>query len=139
MSTTPTRPQVEGAPENAAPATAVFVVLRGLLGALAGGAIGLFLFQWLARNGFYAMMIPGALLGLGSGLAARGRSLLLGILCAVAALCLSVYAEWVHAPFKEDGSFLFFLTHLHQLDGAAVKYVMMGLGALFAFWFGQGR
>ena len=53
----------------------------GLAGAVAGGAIGYFVFMWMARQGFYAMILPGALLGLGCGLASRRRSAVLGIAC----------------------------------------------------------
>ena len=38
----------------------------------------------------------------------------------------------VAPPFKNDGSLLYFITHLHQLGGGGVKYVMIGLGVLLA-------
>ena len=94
-------------------------------------------FRWLARRGLYGMMIPGALLGLGAGLAARGRSLSLGVLCAVGAMALAFVAEWMMFPFVKDKSLPFFLAHLHELPASTL--IMIGLGAVFAFWFGQGR
>jgi hypothetical protein len=115
------------------------VIVRGIAGGVVGGVVGYLLFRWLLTQGFYALVLPGALLGLGAGLAARGQSLPLGIVCGAAALGLSIYAEWVHAPFKQDASFLYFVTHLHKLDGGVIKYVMMGLGTACAYWFGQGR
>jgi len=117
------------------------VLLRGIAGGAVGGVIGYFLFHWLLTKGFYALVMPGALLGLGAGLAARGRSVPLGAVCAVAALALAIFAEWSRpgGPFQADPSLLYFVTHLHHLDGAMVKYVMMGLGTACAYWFGQGR
>jgi hypothetical protein len=113
------------------------IVLRGIVGAAVGGAVGFVVFQWLARRGLYGMMIPGAFVGFGAGLAARGRSLPLGILCAVAAIGLALAAEWATFPFVKDKSLSFFLTHLHELRASTL--IMIGLGAVFAFWFGQGR
>ena len=113
------------------------IILRGIAGGIFGGAIGFFVFQWLARQGMYGRMIPGALIGLGAGLAARGRSVALGVLCAIAAIALSIFAEWAVRPFLIDKSFSFFVTHLHQWS--AMTMIMMGLGAVFAYWLGQGR
>jgi len=127
-------------PMNAAgspQANAALVLLRGVAGAAVGGVVGYFVFRFLARQGLYGIMIPGALVGLGAGLAARGRSIVLGAICAVAAVGLAIYAEWSAFPFAKDQSFSFFLAHVHELR--AVKLVMMGLGAAFAYWFGQGR
>jgi hypothetical protein len=112
---------------------------RGIIGAVVGGYVGYLIFRWLLAKGFYALVLPGAVLGLTAGFAARGRSQPLAIMCAIGALCLAIYAEWVRAPFAKDDSLLYFVTHLHQLDGAVVKYVMIGLGMACAYWFGQGR
>jgi hypothetical protein len=114
-----------------------WVLLRGIAGGIVGGAIGFFVFQWLARRNLYGMMIPGAMIGLAAGLAARGRSVALGILCVVGAVALAVFAEWYMFPFVKDESFSYFLRHLHQKS--AIKLIMMGLGAAFAYWLGQGR
>jgi hypothetical protein len=39
-----------------------------LLGAFAGGLVGYFGFLWIARQGFYALVLPGGLLGVGASL-----------------------------------------------------------------------
>ena len=71
---------------------------------------------------------------------ASGKSLTLAIACAIAALCLAIFAEWSHAPFrKPNDSLFYFVTHLHQLDGFSVKFIMMGLGVGCAYWFAKGR
>ena len=114
-----------------------FVLLRGLAGAAVGGLVGFFVFRWLAQQGLYGIMIPGALVGLGAGLASRGRSIPLGLVCAVAALALAIFAEWHLFPFRKDNSLSFFVAHVHELP--PIKLVMMAAGALFAYWFGVGR
>src|ERR1044072_6517222 len=86
-----------------AAAKAAVIFSRGILGGIIGGITGYFLFHWLATRGTFGYAIPSALLGLGAGLSAGGRSWPLGIACAIAGLCLTVFAEWVHAPFRNDG------------------------------------
>lgn len=115
------------------------ILVRGLAGAIAGGVLGYFAFRFLSQQGFYGLMIPGLLVGLGAGWAAGQRSQVLGILCAVGGLALMIVAEWLRAPMAADKSLLYFVTHLHQMDGATVKIVMLVLGAAAAWWFGQGR
>ena len=83
------------------------------------------------------MMIPGAMIGLGSAVACAGKELTAGTGLAVAAIALSVFAEWAVFPFVKDKSLSFFLANVHQLP--PLKLAMMGLGAAFAFWLGQGR
>ena len=50
-----------------------------MAGAATGGAIGYFAFFLLASQGLYALVLPGALVGLGFGALSRRRSLLDGI------------------------------------------------------------
>lgn len=119
------------------PALSPLVLLRGLAGAFVGGIAGYYLFRWLASQGLYGIIIPGALVGVAAGLAAQGRSLALGILCALFALPLTIVAEWSAFPFVADDSLAFFVRHMHELR--SIKLAMMGLGVACAFWFGQGR
>ena len=111
--------------------------LLGLVGAAVGGGIGYLLFWALIRQGFYAMIMPGAFVGIGCGLLSGRRSVALGVVCAVAALILSLFLEWHFFPFVKDESLAYFLTHLHKLT--IVTKVMIPFGLLFAFWFGMGR
>lgn len=108
-------------------------IVRGLGGAALGGAAGYLAFGWFASQGFYAMALPGVALGVGAGLAARQRSVTLATLCGVAALILSIYAEWKNFPFATDDSFSYFLTHL--LDLRPLTWLMIVLGTLGGFWF----
>ncbi|MCI0357035.1 MAG: hypothetical protein L0211_00935 [Planctomycetaceae bacterium] len=126
-------------PEPAAQPLDPMLLVRGLGGAIVGGLIGYFLFRWLATQALGAHALPGAAIGIGAGWAARGRSQLLGVLCAVAAAILIIIAEWLRAPFVKDKSLLFFVSHLLEMDGATLKLVLMALGTACAYWFGQGR
>ena len=109
----------------------------GLLGAIAGGAAGYLAFLALARLGLYALVVPGALVGIGCGMLSRGKSNLLGVVCGLLGALLGVVAEWKSFPFVEDGSFWFFVVHLNDLSTATI--IMIAAGGLFAFWFGKGR
>jgi hypothetical protein len=115
------------------------ILIRGIGGGIAGGVAGYFFFDFLADRNWYGLMIPGLLVGLGAGLAARGKSQILGVICAIGALGLMVVAEWLRAPMVKDDSLLYFVTHLHQMNNATIKFVMLALGAAAAYWFGQGR
>lgn len=105
----------------------------GLVGAAAGGALGFFAFGWLWKQGFYALALPGVLLGVGCGLLFKRRSMPMAVLCGLAGLALGILAEWHHRPFVKDASFTYFVTHLHQLRPFTL--LMLALGALGGFWF----
>ena len=109
--------------------------LLGLVGGVAGGAAGDFLFFWLARQGLYGLIIPGALLGLGCALLSRARSLTRGVVCGLAGLGLGLFVEWKFSPFLADGGFVYLLTHVHKLQGAT--QLMIVVGGVLAFWLGK--
>lgn len=109
--------------------------LGGAIGALVGGTLGYYTFALLLRQGFYGMMIPGALLGLGCSLGARRPSPARGAACGVAALALGLFAEWRLRPFNADPSLRYFLAHLGDLTGLAM--LMIAAGAGFAYWLGR--
>lgn len=105
----------------------------GVVGAVAGAAVGVWAAGWAAREGFYAMALPGGLMGLGFALAGRVRSRVAAILLAVAAVPVGLYAHWSNFKFIADPSLGFFVRNLHQLRG--MTWLMVGLGALGAYWF----
>jgi hypothetical protein len=109
--------------------------LLGLIGAAVGGVLGFYTFGWLEGHGFYGLAIPGAFVGLGCGLLAQHRSTPRGIACAVAALLLSLFAEWKYHPFLADDSFSYMLRHVNELS--PVTLLMMAIGTAIAFWVGQ--
>jgi hypothetical protein len=109
----------------------------GLVGAALGGALGFVLFWQLLRVNLYALILPGALLGLGCSLLARHRSQARGVVCGLAAVALALFTEWWFFPFGKDKSFGYFLGHIHELDRGVFAYAMIGVGALFAYWWGK--
>jgi hypothetical protein len=111
--------------------------LLGMAGAAAGGAVGCLAFFWIARQGFYALVLPGAAVGLGCAALSRGKSNGLGIVCGGLGVLIGLLAEWRFAPFAADPSLGYFLTHLHHLQPVTVALVF--LGGAFAFWLGRGN
>ena len=109
--------------------------LLGLVGAAIGGVVGFYTFRWLEHHGFYGLAIPGSFLGLGCGLLAQHRSPIRGVLCAVAALGLSIFTEWKFHPWVDDSSLTYMLQHLQDLS--PVTLLMMAIATVVAFWVGQ--
>ncbi len=105
--------------------------LLALCGALVGGLIGYHAFFWVASQGFYAMVLPGGLVGLGAGLVLN-RSIWVAIACGLLAAVLGVYTEFRFAPFIADSSFKYFITHLFDLS--AVTLLMIAAGWGIGFW-----
>jgi|KBSSwiStaDraftv2_1062776.scaffolds.fasta_scaffold1203479_2 hypothetical protein len=115
---------------------------RGLLGAVLGGAAGYFATGWLARQGFYAMALPGASIGLGAGLLVTKRCPGVAIVCGILALALGVFTEWSNFPFVRnarlgsDPSLGYFLRHLGNLR--PLTLILIGLGTVAGYWFALG-
>jgi len=110
---------------------------RGLVGAVLGGVLGYYVYVWMLRQGFYALIVPGTLLGLGFGLFCRRKSILWGIACGLFGIGLGIFSEWRFFPFIEDKGFLYFVAHLHELPFTTIALIL--LGGFFAFWLGTGR
>lgn len=108
----------------------------GIAGMVAGGVVGYFAFSWLLGFGMYAMLLPGALVGLGCGNLSRGYSIVLGCIAGVSALALGIFLEWTFLPFAADESLGFFLANLHQLT--PITMLMIIGGAILGFVFGKG-
>jgi hypothetical protein len=105
--------------------------------AVVGGVAGHFAFLWIARQGFYAVALPGLLVGLAGGAFLSHRSPGFAVISGVIGLLAGVVSEWRFAPFISDGSFSYFITHLHQLR--PITWIMIALGVACAAWFGLGR
>lgn len=114
--------------------------LRGAIGAVLGGAFGFGLCWFLCvKMGLYAVAMPGAFLGLGCGTLSRVRSIPLGLACMVAGFALGVVSEWFLFSFTADDSLGYFLKNLSQVGNPNRMWTFIGLGTLFAGWFGLGR
>jgi hypothetical protein len=109
----------------------------GLAGAVAGAALGHFAFIWIARQGFYAPLLPGVLAGVGGGLLVKDRSVVRAVICGVIALAAGLFSEWRFAPFITDQSLGYFLTHIQELR--PITLLMIAAGAVGGFWFSLGR
>jgi hypothetical protein len=105
--------------------------LLALCGAVAGGVLGYFAFFWILTHGFYAMILPGGLVGIGAGIF-RNRSVWVAVVCGLLAVAIGVFTRYQAGPFEEDDSFAYFLAHLHQLS--SVTLLMIGVGSFIAFW-----
>ena len=119
------------------PQSAVVVTLLGLMGAAIGGVAGYFAFQWVLSQGLYALILPGAAIGLGCRLLSRQFSRFNGVMCAVLAIGLAFYIEWRFFPFLKDPSLEYFIAHIHQLRG--MTQLMIGFGGYLAYRLGAGR
>jgi fucose permease len=106
-----------------------------VIGGVVGGALGYWAVMWFWSQGFYALVLPGAMLGFGSGLLAQHRSMLRGVICGVAALGLTVFTAFRLWKLPEDESFSYFVTHYHTLSSATL--LMTVAGTLLGFWMGK--
>ena len=112
-------------------------IALGVVGAALGGVVGCFVFFWAVRQGFYALVLPPALLGFGAGLSVRQRIQPFAIACGVAGLALGLFIQWKFERFVVDDSFSYFLTHLHQLR--LMTLIMLALGTYLSYHFALGR
>jgi hypothetical protein len=112
-------------------------LLVGLAGAVVAGVLGYLAFMWIARQGFYALVLPGGLIGLGASMFVRDRSVLRGALCGAFALGVGLFSEWRFAPFIKDPGLGYFLTHIGELQ--PITLLMIAAGGGVAFWLGMGR
>lgn len=102
-----------------------------LLGAIIGGMLGYFVFFWILLQGFYELILPGGLVGLGAGLF-KSKLKIVSAICGLLALTFGIVAEWRFAPFKADDSFGYFVTQLHQLK--PMTLIMIVAGTAVGFW-----
>jgi hypothetical protein len=101
-----------------------------MLGAVIGGLVGYVVFFWIVHHGFYGLIIPGGLLGIGAGIF-KTQSKYISVVCGLLALALGFFTEWRFAPFAADDSLGYFVSHLHQLR--PITLIMIAVGALIGF------
>ncbi len=111
-------------------------IALALLAATVGGCVGYFAFFWIAKQGFYAIMLPPALVGMAAGYCTPRRSQPLAIACAIGGLALGLYTEWRFAPFIVDASFSYFITHVHKLK--PITLLMLAIGTVASYYFALG-
>ena len=96
-----------------------------LAGAVVGAWIGYFGVGWLWGQGYYAMILPGGLCGLGAGVF-KTRSRIVPFICGILAIVATLYAEWRYFPFVDDSSLTFFLSHLTDLRTMTIIDLVVG-------------
>ena len=101
-----------------------------LIAAVGGGVVGYFGFFWIAKQGYYALILPGGLAGLAAS-HFRSKSISVCIACGVLALTFGLYTECTFRPFR-DASLGYFLTHVHQRQ--PVTLIMLAVGTAIGFW-----
>ena len=104
----------------------VMNIVPGLIGAAIGGFVGLVAYDWGIGQNLKAGVVPGAFVGLGAGLLSARPSMIRGAICGLAALGIGLFAEWKNFPFKDDGSFSYFLAHVHQLQPLTILMIVVG-------------
>ena len=112
-------------------------LVLGIIGGVVGALVGWLIFAWLLGFGMYAMILPGALVGLGVGIGSRSFSVGLGVFAALAAIALGVFLEWKYLPFVADESLSYFLKNVLQIN--PIHLLMIVAGGVAGYWFGQGR
>ncbi len=105
--------------------------ILALIAAMIGGIAGYFGFFWITRQGFYALVVPGGLIGLGASYF-KPRSIVVCVVCGLLALALGLYTEWVWRPFAKDASLGYFLANVHHLN--PITLIMITAGTALGFW-----
>jgi hypothetical protein len=112
-------------------------IARGILGGAVGGALGYFAFDWMLTRGYYALVLPGSLVGLGCGLASRRKLIGLGALSAVAALAIGALADW-NSLAEPSPTFLEHLATLLRPNRRIPAFLILA-SVVISFYFGLGR
>jgi hypothetical protein len=105
--------------------------LIAIVGAAVGGALGYYGFHWMIDQGYYGLMLPGGLLGLGASFGTT-RSIWLAVGFGLAAVVLGIFTEWTYRPFRVDDGFVYFL--LHVTKNPPITLMMIALGGALGFW-----
>ena len=106
-------------------------IALGLIAAAIAGCVGYFAFFWITSQGFYALILPPALLGVAAGYAVGGRSQVFAIVCGFAGLVLGIFTEWKFAPLKADASLVYFVTHVHETQ--QLTQILLAVGTVICY------
>lgn len=106
--------------------------ILAIVGAVLGGILGFVAVGWLARQGLYTVLLPGAFIGIGTLLGKGFRGVIIPILLGPLGIVAVYLAEWHYFPFIRDDSFSFFLQNLSSLK--PFTHLLAVFGGLIAFW-----
>ena len=111
-------------------------LIFGLIGAAIGAVVGYYLTDYARQQGLVALVIPGAAVGLGFGLAARWRHFSFGIIGAVLALTASLFTHW-KAFFKEGVTLSEYFGQLGT--ESPIIWLMLACGVWLGYSWAHGR
>lgn len=109
-----------------------------VLAALAGAVAGFVVVRLLLSAGIYGLMIVGLCAGIGAELA-RARAAFVPYASAAIALAGMIFTEWWFRPFTIDESLGYFLTHLQDLTGVTMAFLVVGTAVAWWFPFSRAR
>jgi predicted transporter len=112
-------------------------ILRGIAGGAVGGVLGYFVFDWALTQGYYALVLPGSLVGIGCGLASRRKLLAMGVLSAIGAFAVGALADW-NSLANPSPTVLEHLGTLLQ-PNRRMPAILIFAGVAISFYFGIGR
>ena len=115
--------------------------ILGIVGAIAGAALGFWSVGVLGRQGFHAIVLPAGLPGIVGGAIARQRSVTWSIVYGAVGLAAALITEWRYRPFIADQSFGYFVRHVGDVTPIVLGVIVIGaiVGGMFAFSAGRGR
>ena len=103
-----------------------------IVGALFGGILGFVTVGWLARQGLYSVLLPGAFMGIGALIGKGYRGAIIPFLLGPLGIVAVYLAEWHYFPFIKDDSLSYFSQNLSSLK--PVTHMLAVFGGLIAFW-----
>ena len=115
----------------------------GIAGGIAGGVIGFFLFKLLLGQGLHFIVLAGAMVGFGCGVAARSRSFVFSLIALLIAIPTAIFYEWKTDKFLcDDGETLMgIIEYTYRMGSPKLRGwtlpVFIGLNGLLAFWLGR--
>ncbi len=110
----------------------------GLIGSILGGLLGYFAVDWLRQQGFYTIVLPGALAGLGCGVFSWTHSRIRGVIVAVEAAAFGLVSEWLLMYGPREKTLDNFLGFLGQFNKEPlITPIMLGIGVFLGFWWGR--
>jgi hypothetical protein len=112
-------------------------MVRGIVGGTVGGVLGYFVFDWALTQGYYALVLPGSLVGIGCGLASGRKLLALGILSAIGALLVGALADWNSLANPSPTIWEHAATLLQA--NRRMTAILILVSVVLAFYFGIGR
>ena len=107
-----------------------------VVGAAVGGLVGVVGYFWLLKQGYYALVLPTGLVGVGCGQFARRPSNARGLVCALVGLAAGFTCDWKSTGGLKDMSFGEVLGQLGNFH--PVTWLMLGLGTALSFSMGRG-